>query len=156
MIFTKINVNTAAIQDLSGFYNFTNCACTVLRCLEPSFYEINQNQNGDLAVTYLYTTLVARGKATLVNNGQQTQVSLQWSQTDFYTNCTGTWIPTKRTIDLKCGDQFRYCTGQLQCRGNSGACAKNNSMTLNIHYVSSFWKMIISTIFLLLIKNINS
>jgi hypothetical protein len=155
IIFLTTNANIAALTDLSGVYDFQDCSCTVLRCLEPSPYQINQNQNGDFTITYS-VNIAARGKITTVNNGQQTQLSMQWLPgMDFDTNCTGRWIPTKRSIDLECGDQYRYCTGQFKCRENSGPCAKNSSTALSIQYCSAFWKMIFITIFLRVIKTIN-
>jgi len=156
IIFLTTNGYVAALTDLSGVYDFQDCSCTVLRCLERSLYQINQTQNGDFTINYLFNILAARGKITTVNNGQQTQLSMQWLPgMDFDTNCTGIWIPTKRSIDLKCGDQYRYCTGQFKCRENSGPCAKNSSTALSIQYCSALWKMIFITIFLRIIKTIN-
>jgi hypothetical protein len=141
----------ASVRDLSGSYDFENCSCTVLRCLEPYLYRLNQTQNGDFIINLFFNIPAARGKTTSIGNGQQTQLFMQWLPgMDFDTNCTGLWMPKTRSIDLKCGDQYRYCTAQLKCRDNGESCAKNSSFSLN-----ACWKVIMGLIFLLLIKKIN-
>jgi len=157
IIFLLTNFNEGAVTDLSGLYNFQECSCTVLRCLEPFYYRINQNQTGDFVIYYLVTVPAALGKTTINNKGQ-TQVSMNWLPgMNFNTNCTGLWVPTKRSIELKCGDQYRYCTAQLTCRSNNGVCATNTSMSLNNQYIGTVWKIIISLLFLsfLSIEKIN-
>jgi hypothetical protein len=157
IFFLIINFNEAVIRDLSGLYDFEDCSCTVLRCLERSFYRINQNEDGDFIIYYRDSVVAAWGKTISINNGRQTQVSIRWLPgMDFDTNCTGIWIPSKRSIDLKCGDQYRYCTGQPKCRNNSGPCATNNSISLNIQYIKNLWKIIISLSLLFLLIDSNN
>ncbi len=149
IIFLIPDFNEAVVRDLSGTYDFQDCSCTVLRCLESSFYQITQTQNGDFTIYYTSNIIAGLGQTTSINDGQQTQVSIRWLPgMDFDTTCTGLWVPTKRSIDLKCGDQYRYCTGQLKCRQNSGSCAKNGSTSLNSQYIETIWKTIISLLFL--------
>ena len=50
---TTAHLNGAAVQDLSGSYSFENCVCTVLRCLKPSPYQVNQSPNGHFTI-YLW------------------------------------------------------------------------------------------------------
>ncbi|CAF2790781.1 unnamed protein product [Rotaria sp. Silwood2] len=156
LIFIIRHFSEATIQDLSGSYDFENCACTVLRCLEKSIYRFNQSQNGDFTIYYKFNIEAAHGRAISINNGQQTQVSMRWLPgMDFDTVCNGTWIPTRRLIELKCGDQQRYCTGQFKCRYNSGPCAKNSSTSIFIQYMNSLSKIIISLLLLIFIEQIN-
>jgi len=157
IVFLLTNFNEGAVTDLSGLYNFQECSCTVLRCLEPFYYQINQKQNRDFEIYYRVTVLAALGKTTINNKGE-TQVSMYWLPgMDFNTNCTGLWVPTKRSIELKCGDQHQYCTAQLTCRNNNGVCATNTSVSLNNQYIGTVWKIIISLLFLsfLSIEKIN-
>ncbi len=152
IILLLTNFNEAAVKDLSGLYNFQDCSCTVLRCLEPYYYEIKQAQNGNFVIYYRVTIVAALGKTTSINNEQQTQVSMNWLPgMDFDTSCTRLWVPKKRSIELKCGDQYRYCTAQLKCRDNNGVCATNSSTSLNKQYIGTVWKIIISLLFLSLL-----
>ncbi|CAF1076412.1 unnamed protein product [Rotaria sordida] len=156
LIFIIKHFSEATIQDLSGSYDFENCACTVLRCLEKSSYRFNQSQYGDFTIYYKFNIEAAYGKTISINNGQQTQIFMKWLPgMDFDTTCTGTWIPTRRLIELKCGDQYRYCTGQFKCRNNSGPCAKNSSTSLVIQYINTLSKIIICLLLLLFIEQIN-
>jgi hypothetical protein len=156
IILLTVNFNEAILRDLSGSYNIENCSCTVLRCLAPYLYQFNQTKNGDLLIHIFSNTLAARGKTISINNGQQTQISIQWLPgMDFDTNCTGLWMPATRSIELRCGDQYRYCSGQFQCRQNSGPCANNSSTTLYVQYINALGKLIISSFFLLLFKKIS-
>ena len=126
IVWTRLVIVTS-IQDLTGSYNFDNCSCTVLRCLSPSSYQLNQSQNGDVIVRYL-NQRAASGKAVSVDNGRRTQLFIRWEPgMDFDTNCTGLWISEKRFVDLKCGGVNQYCTGRLQCLEKSGPCTMSTS-----------------------------
>lgn len=122
------NVTVAAVRDLSGLYDFLDCSCTTLRCLEPSFYRLIQTANGAFTINYQGNRLAAYGNVTEINNGRQTRVSMRWLPgMDFNTNCTAAWVPNRRSMDLRCGDQYRYCTAQFKCRDQSGPCALRSS-----------------------------
>lgn len=145
------NVILAAQQDFSGSYHFLRCSCTVLRCLEPSPYQMYHSPTGHMTVNYRSSVLAAYGQITPIENGRQTQISMQWTPgMDFDTNCTGLWIPTKRMFDLKCRNQQRYCTAQLECQKNSGPCFTNASNAFNSHLKHIFTKIIVGVIFVCL------
>jgi hypothetical protein len=144
-----IHFSKGIVRDLSGLYNLDSCSCTVLRCLPSYIYEFNQSQNGELRI-YIHSNILAgRGQTISINNGQELHLFIEWLPgMDFDTNCTGHWLPLKKSIEFKCGNQNRYCTGQFSCRQNSGPCDKNNANAL---YINTLQKIIISSIFLLLI-----
>ena len=148
-------VIVTSIQDLTGSYNFDNCSCTVLRCLSPSSYQINQTQNGDVIVRYL-NQRAASGKAISMDNGRRTQLSIRWEPgMDFDTNCTGLWIPEKKFIDLKCGGLTQYCTGRLQCLDKSGPCAMSTSSACRHQSVSWLSNVFLSVLFVLMTEKLS-
>ena len=146
IVWTRL-VFVASLQDFTGSYNFDNCSCTVLRCLSPSSYQLNQSQNGDVIVRYL-TQRAASGKAVSMDNGKRTQLSIRWEPgMDFDTNCTGLWIPEKRFVDLKCGGLNQYCTARLQCLDKSGPCAISTSAAGHRQSISWSSNVFLSVVF---------
>ena len=99
---------------LSGSYTFDGCSCTVLQCPPRFSYEFSEPVAGDLRVTYR-TYLAAQGKVLRYENGRRLEVTLQWLPgMDFDTACTGVVTNNQRSIELRCGDQLRGCSGRFQ------------------------------------------
>ena len=150
-LLTIVHLNEAVVQDLSGSYSFENCVCTVLRCLKPSPYQLNQSPNGNFTIYYGSCRAAALGRTTSFNNGRSTLVSMHWLPgMDFNTSCTGTWMPTRRFIHLRCGDQIRYCSAQLKQINSNVHCGRNSSASFGV-----LWRMNICLLFLLLIEKVN-
>ncbi|CAF1627500.1 unnamed protein product [Adineta ricciae] len=108
---------------------------------------------GHMTINYRSNILAAYGQITPVENGRQTQISMQWIPgMDFDTNCTGLWIQTKGMFDLKCGNQQQYCTAQFECQKNSGPCFTNASNTFSSHFKPILIKIVVGIVFLRLIQ----
>lgn len=114
LLFVLLGSSSGATRDLSGSYTLEDCSCTVLQCPPRFLYQFTQNVNGDLSVTYL-TYRAAQGKVTTFDISGRTELTLQWLPgMDFDTTCTGVSLVNQRSIDLKCGDQLRFCSGRFQ------------------------------------------
>ena len=114
VLFILLGSSSGALRDLSGSYTLEDCSCTVLQCPPRSSYQFTQNVHGDLSVTYL-TYRAAQGKVTTFDNSGRTELTLQWLPgMDFDTTCTGFALINQRSIELRCGDQLRFCSGRFQ------------------------------------------
>lgn len=128
LLFTQLKTLHGSIRNVTGLYEFADCSCTVLNCLEQNSYQLNHHDDGSLTIIYR-NYLSARGRVTLLGNGS-TRLSIDWLPLmDFDTNCTGIWNPRDKTVPLNCGDQYRYCRARLRCTENSGPCWSASSQS---------------------------